>query len=61
MHEQQNAGMVARLRATIEEELGSFRRFSHLPATEIEEMAARLVQSVLPFVEDAERVSSRAA
>lgn len=45
---------TARLRATIEEELGRFRRFATLPATEIEEMAARLVRAIAPLVTPAE-------
>ena len=37
------------MRATIEEELGKFRRFADLPAVEIEEMAARIVRAIAPF------------
>jgi hypothetical protein len=48
MLEQTN--MTARLRAAIEEELGSFRQFSEVPSAELEEMAARLVRVVAPFV-----------
>ena len=36
----------AQLLATIEEELGSLRQFADLPATEIEEMAARIVRAI---------------
>jgi hypothetical protein len=42
----------ARIRATIEEELGAFRQFAELPATEIEEMAARLARALAPFLAD---------
>ena len=50
MLEQGTSDITARLRATIEEELGRFRRFADLPATEIEEMAARLVRAIAPHV-----------
>jgi hypothetical protein len=52
----------ARLRATIEEELGAFRRFADVPASELEEMAARLARAIAPLVEaDATENASRAA
>lgn len=50
MLEQSN--MKARLRATIEEELGSFRHFADVPSAELEEMAARIARVVAPFVAD---------
>jgi hypothetical protein len=43
---------TARVRATIEEELGGFRAFAGLPATEIEAMAARLTRALAPFLAD---------
>ncbi len=53
---------TARLRATIEEELGRFRRFADVPATELEEMASRLVRAIAPLVTvDEVRPASRAA
>ena len=53
---------TARLRATIEEELGAFRRLADLPSTEIEEMAARLARAIAPYVAvDEQRPASRAA
>jgi hypothetical protein len=53
---------TARLRATIEEELGAFRRLADLPSTEIEEMAARLARAIAPYVTiDEQRPASRAA
>jgi hypothetical protein len=52
----------ARLRATIEEELGAFRRFADVPAAELEEMAARLVRAIAPLVAaDTTEHASRAA
>jgi hypothetical protein len=53
----------AQLRATIEEELGAFRRFADLPAVEIEEMAARIARAIAPFtgVDDSAETASRAA
>ena len=42
--------MTARIRATIEEELGSFRAFAGLPATELEAMAERLTRAIAPLV-----------
>jgi hypothetical protein len=48
MLEQTN--VTARLRATIEEELGTFRHFADVPSAELEEMAARLARVVAPFL-----------
>jgi hypothetical protein len=50
MLEQGSKDITARLRATIEEELGRLRHFADLPATELEEMAARLVRAITPHV-----------
>ena len=63
MLEQGMQDTPARLRATIEDELGRLRRFADLPAVEIEEMAARIARAVAPFVgtADAKGVASRAA
>jgi len=53
---------TARIRATIEDELGSFRAFAHLPATELEEMAERLTRAITPLLGNAGRTAeSRAA
>lgn len=49
------------LRASIEEELGSFRHFADLPATEIEAMAARLLRVIATTLGVAEVPESRAA
>lgn len=49
------------LRASIEEELGSFRHFADLPATEIEAMAARLLRVIAATLGVAEAPESRAA
>ena len=49
------------LRTSIEEELGEFRHFADLPATEIEAMAARLVRLVTDLVGRREELDSRAA
>ena len=51
--------VTARVCATIEEELGAFRRFAHVPAAEIEEMAARLARAIAPYVsvEDVSRAA----
>ena len=59
MLEQSN--VTARLRATIEEELGTFRQFAHVPATELEEMAARLARVVVPFLDRREQPVGHAA
>ena len=42
--------MAARIRAAIEEELGSFRAFADLPATELEAMAERITRVIAPLV-----------
>lgn len=42
--------MTARLCATIEEELGTFRHFAEVPSAELEEMAARIARVVEPFL-----------
>jgi hypothetical protein len=53
---------TARIRATIEDELGSFRAFANLPATELEEMAERITRAITPLLGSAgRRVKSRAA
>jgi hypothetical protein len=52
MLEQSN--VTARLRATIEEELGTFRSLADVPSAELEEMAARLVRVVAPFLASGE-------
>lgn len=49
------------LRTSIEEELGGFRPFADLPATEIEAMAARLVRLVTDIAGRREELDSRAA
>jgi hypothetical protein len=56
--EQSRQNITARVRATIEEELGAFRRFADLPATEIEDMAARLVRAIAPHLAGAEPEAS---
>ena len=43
MNEQMRA---ERIRAAIEEELGTFRHFADLPATEIEAMSARILRAI---------------
>ena len=52
---------AAAIQAAIEEELGSFRLFADLPATEIEAMAARLARAVTPFLGGRAAPESRAA
>ncbi len=59
MLEQDKDDITARLRATIEEELGAFRRFAHVPAVELEEIAARLARAIAPHL--GERAVDRAA
>jgi hypothetical protein len=49
--------VTARLRATIEEELGSFRHFADVPSADLEEMAARLARVIAPFLADGEETS----
>lgn len=51
---------VAQIRATIEEELGAIRHFAHLPATEIEQMAAQITRAIGSFLGEA-RGDRRAA
>jgi hypothetical protein len=50
MLERSSTDITSRLRATIEEELGRLRHFADLPATELEEMAARIVRAIAPHV-----------
>jgi hypothetical protein len=57
---EQDTDVIARLRATIEEELGAFRHFAAVPSAELEEMAGRLVRSIAPFL-GAREPESRAA
>jgi hypothetical protein len=52
---------LARMRVLIEEELGEFRPFADLPATEIEAMADRLTRTLAPYVAPAEREETRSA
>ena len=59
MLEQPN--VTAHLRATIEEELGTFRQFAHVPAAELEEMAARLARVVAPYLDRREKPVGQAA
>jgi hypothetical protein len=47
--------IIARVRATIEEELGSFRPLADLPATELEAMAERITRAIAPLVPQARR------
>jgi len=42
--------LAARVCRTLEEELGEFRSFAHLPASEIEAMAARLTRALAPVL-----------
>ncbi len=60
MLEQQDT--TARLRATIEEELGSFRPFADVTSAELETMASRLMKAIAPFLElvETEQVSRAA-
>jgi hypothetical protein len=59
---EQKTDITARLRATIEEELGSFRQFAHVPSAEIEEMAGRLVRAIEPLLGAGDKVpETRAA
>ena len=63
MREQGRQDSAARVRATIEEELGKFRRFADVPAVEIEEMAARIARAIAPLMGAADQkgTASRAA
>ena len=47
---EQDTNITARLRATIEEELGSFRQLADVPSTDLEEMAARIFKSIRPYL-----------
>lgn len=49
---------VSRMRATIEEELGTFRHFADLPASEIEDMTARIMRALSSFLGDSREASS---
>ena len=42
--------ITARMRATIEEELGSYRPFADLTSVELETMASRLVRAIEPLL-----------
>jgi hypothetical protein len=59
MPEQSN--VTARLRATIEEELGTFRQFADVPSADLEEMAARIARVVAPFLGSEEEPVGHAA
>ena len=60
MLEQQE--ITARLRAAIEEELGSSRQFADMTSAEIETVAVRLVRAIVPLLGYEERrAESRAA
>jgi len=50
MLEQSTQDTTAQLRATIENELGKLRQLANLPATDIEDMAARLVRAIAPHL-----------
>ncbi len=54
---------IGRIQALIEEELGSFRAFADLPASELEVMAQRLTRAIAPLVSasDAESGVQKAA
>ena len=54
--------ITARLRVTIEEELGSSRQFADVTSAEIEAMASRLVRAIAPHlgVDEATRESKAA-
>jgi hypothetical protein len=59
---EQHTKATARLRATIEEELGSFRHLADVPSVELEDMAGRLVRAITPFLEAVDGIpASRAA
>jgi hypothetical protein len=57
----EQANVTARLRATIEEELGTFRRFADVPSAELEEMAARIARVVAPYLGSRDEPVSHAA
>ena len=52
MLEPSRQNITARLRATIEEELGALRRFADVPSAELEEMAARIARAVQPYLDE---------
>lgn len=45
-----SSDLSARVRGIIEEELGEFRPFADLPASEIEAMAAKLTRALEPVL-----------
>ncbi len=54
--------ITARLRATIEEELASCRRFADATSAEIESIASRMVKAIAPVLASEDRTrESRAA
>jgi hypothetical protein len=53
------ADIAARACAILEEELGEFRPFADLPASEIEAMAARLVRALTPVLAGATVMEER--
>ena len=58
----EHENVTARLRATIEEELGSSRQFAHVTSAELEAMANRLVRAIAPLLGSEEAAQeSRAA
>ena len=59
MLEQTN--MIARLRAAIEEELGTFRHFADVPSAELEDMAARIAREIRPYLAQQAEAVGRAA
>ena len=63
MLEQSSQDITARLRATIEDELGALRRFADVPSSELEEMAERIARAVLPYLggSDSAQPATRAA
>ena len=50
-----------KVRAILEEELGEFRAFADVPASGIEEMAARLTRALSPVLEAPVRERRRTA
>jgi hypothetical protein len=52
MLEPSRQNITARLRATIEEELGALRRFADVPSAELEAMADRIARAVQPFLDE---------
>lgn len=54
---------IVRIQTLIEEELGEFRAFADLPASDLEVMAQRLTRAIAPLVEpdDAESGVQKAA